>query len=207
MVERQLEPVGVTDIPVLRRFLDVPREAFLPLELAPLAYSDRPLFLKDQKGRKVRYLLPPLILARFIQGAEIGAADKVLDVAGGAGYAAAILAGLARQVVALESDPDLAAKAKANLQAAGLANVQVEVAPLANGVPGAGPFDVILVHGAVEDGLDALFGSLSPDGRLLAIAKPEEGSGQQVVRFERVGGKPAGARALFDASAPVLPGF
>jgi protein-L-isoaspartate(D-aspartate) O-methyltransferase len=207
MVDCQLRPFDVTDVPILQRFLDVPRELFLPDDLRPLAYSDLAISLKNAAGRKTRTLLPPLHLARFLQGADIRRRHRVLDIAGGAGYPAALLSGLAAEVVALESDPELAAKAKANLAAIGAANARVETGPLAKGVPGAGPFDVILIHGAVEDGLDALFGQLTPNGHLLAIATADEDAGQQAVRFERSGGRPAGERPLFDASAPMLEGF
>lgn len=207
MVERQLRTFDVTDIPLLRQFLNLPRELFLPHDLAPLAYSDLSLFLRDERGRRARHLLPPLILARLLQEAQIRETERVLDIAGGAGYSAAILAGLAREVVALESDARLAASAQSYLQALGIGNVRVEVGPLMGGVPAAAPFDVIVVEGAVEDGLDKLFSQLTDDGRLIAIARADEESGWAVTLFERSGGKPAGARALFDAAAPVLEGF
>ncbi|PWB80868.1 MAG: protein-L-isoaspartate(D-aspartate) O-methyltransferase [Methylocystaceae bacterium] len=207
MVERQLRTFDVTDIPLLRQFLNAPREIFLPHDLAPLAYSDLPLVLKSEEGRRTRHLLPPLILARLLQGAAIRESDRVLDIGGGTGYAAAIEAGVAKEVVALESDARLAATAKSYLGALGVGNVRVEVGPLANGVPAAAPFDVIIVQGAVEDGLDALFAQLTDNGRLIAIARADAESGWAATLFERSGGKPAGARALFDASAPVLEGF
>jgi protein-L-isoaspartate(D-aspartate) O-methyltransferase len=207
MVERQLRPFDVIDAPVLQRFLDVPRELFLSPELAPLAYSDSSFYLKGSQSGAGRFQLPPLILARMLQGAEIGPNDRVLDVAGGAGYSAALLAGLAGEVVALESDPALAAKARENLKSIGIDNIRVECGPLDKGVSGAGPFDIILIYGAVEDGLDTLFSSLTSDGRLVAIAKTDELSGWQVVRFERFEGKAAGSRSLFDFRAPVLPEF
>jgi protein-L-isoaspartate(D-aspartate) O-methyltransferase len=203
MVERQLRTFDVNDLPILQRFLEVPREAFLPSDMEPLAYSDLGLFSKGSQSGKGRYRLPPLILARMLQGADIKPTDKVLDVAGG-GYSAALLAGLAREVVALESDPVLAAQARDSLKSMGAGNVRVECGPLDQGVSGARPFDVILIHGAVEEGLDGLFADLTPNGHLLAIAKTDEESGWQVVRFERSEGKPAGSRALFDARAPVL---
>jgi protein-L-isoaspartate(D-aspartate) O-methyltransferase len=207
MVERQLRTFDVTDVPVLQRFLDVPREAFLPGELASLAYSDMAFSLKDASGRKTRALLPPLVLARFLQGGDIRPHHKVLDIGGGAGFTAALLSGLAAEVVALESDAALAEQAKANLHSIGATNVRVEIGPLEKGVAGAGPFDVILVEGAVESNVDALLEQLTPDGHLLAIRRADHGGGQQVVRFEKSNGLSAGERPLFDAGAPVLPGF
>jgi len=204
MVERQLRPFDVTDLPILERVLDVPREAFLPADLAPLAYSDMAIVLKDGAG-KARGLLPPLVLARLLQGADIRPGDRVLEI-GGAGYAAALLSGLCAETVSLECDAALAKSAEEGLAAVG-ASAKVVVGPLEKGVPDAAPFDAILVLGAVEDGLDALFGQLAPNGRLLAVtAAPVTGS-SQVVRYERHAGLAAGERALFDAAARVLPGF
>ena len=100
MVDCQIRTFDVTDQPLLARMLDVPREDFLPPELAPLAYSDTGLQLKS--GGERRTLLPLLVLARLIQGAGVRSADKVLDVGAATGYSSALLAGLAGRVVALE---------------------------------------------------------------------------------------------------------
>jgi protein-L-isoaspartate(D-aspartate) O-methyltransferase len=205
MVERQLRPFDVTDVPLLQRFLDVPREVFLSDALAPLAYSDLAIAVRSAGGRK-RHLLPPLVLARMLQAAEIKATDKALAI-GGAGYAAALLAGLAEKVVALECDPDLLARAKSGIDALGCENVALELGPLEAGCRASAPYDVIIVEGHAEAGLDALFEQLTPDGRLLAIVTPEPRGGQQAVRFERQAGRAAGERPLFSANAPILDGF
>ncbi|TLG75190.1 protein-L-isoaspartate O-methyltransferase [Methylocystis sp. B8] len=205
MVERQLRPFDVTDVPLLERFLSVPRELFLPDSLASLAYSDLAVSVKSAGGHK-RSLLPPLVLARMLQEAEIKATEKALDI-GGAGYSAALLSGLAEKVVALECDPELYARAEAGIDALNCENVQLALGPLEKGCPSNGPYDVIIVQGHAQAGLDALFEQLTPDGRLLAIVRPEPRAGQQVVRFERQEGRAAGERPLFSASAPVLEGF
>ncbi|WP_457796825.1 protein-L-isoaspartate O-methyltransferase family protein [Methylocystis sp. S23] len=205
MVERQLRPFDVTDVPLLERFLEVPRELFLPSSQAALAYSDLAVTVKGAGGRK-RALLPPLVLARMLQGGEPRPGEKALDI-GGAGYSSALLSGLVGEVVALENDPELAARARQGLAALGARNVRVETGPLEKGFAAAAPYDVIYVQGAVEAGLDALFAQLAPNGRLLAIVTPEPGAGQHVVRFERQGGQPAGRISLFNANATVLDGF
>lgn len=135
MVERQLRPFDVTDLPVLNRFLNVPREAFLPPSLAAVAYSDLAVVGKGSSGACSRALPAPLVLARFLQSAEIRPHHKVLDIAGGAGYPAALLSGLAAEVVALESDPELAEQARANLAKVGATQVRVLCGPLEKGAP------------------------------------------------------------------------
>lgn len=205
MVDRQLRPFDVTDVPLLERFLEVPRELFLPASQASVAYSDLAVTVKGAGNRK-RTLLPPLILARMLQGGAPRPGEKVLDI-GGAGYSSALLSGLVGEIVCLESDPELADRARKGVQAIGASDARVETGPLEKGFAASAPYDLIYVQGAVEAGLDALFAQLAPNGRLLAIVTPETGAGQQVVRFERQAGQPAGRISLFSANAPVLEGF
>jgi len=205
MVDRQLRPFDVTDAPLLDQFLAIPRELFLSEHQANLAYSDLAVSLGTVSGGK-RTLLPPLVLARMVQGAAPRPGERAL-VIGGAGYSAALLAGLVDEVVVVESDPELARRTIAGLCTLGVANARVETGPLSRGAPHLAPFDFILVEGAADAGLDLLFDQLKPEGRLLAIVTPEAGAGRQLVRFERVEGKAAGDRPLLSAGAPVLEGF
>lgn len=210
MVDCQIRTFDVTDQTLLARLLEVPREEFLPEDLASLAYSDASLQVKtSEPGAKTRTLLPPLVLARLIQGADVLASDKVLDVAPGIGYSTALLAGLAGAVVSLESDPALLATTRANLDGFGLARVRTLLGPLAEGAPKEAPFDVIFVNGAVEANLDQLLAQLREGGRLVAIQRqPDDptGGASKAVRYERIDGA-TGYRVLFDASAPVLDAF
>jgi protein-L-isoaspartate(D-aspartate) O-methyltransferase len=205
MVDRQLRPFDVTDVPLLERFLNIPRELFLPAGQETLAYSDLAVTVRGAGGHR-RTLLPPLVLARLLQGGAPRPGQKAL-VIGGAGYSAAILSGLVGEVVALESDPELTARARDGLAAIGATNARVEIGPMEQGCPASGPFDLIYVEGGVETGLETLFAQLTPDGQLLAIVTPEAGAGQQVVRYERQAGQPAGRISLLSANAPVLEGF
>jgi protein-L-isoaspartate(D-aspartate) O-methyltransferase len=203
----QIRTFDVTDQPLLARMLEVPREDFLPPELAPLAYSDTGLQVKT--GGERRTLLPPLVLARLIQGAGVRSADKVLDVGAATGYSSALLAGLAGRVVALESDPSLYNELRSNLDAFGLVKVESVLAPLSEGAPKEAPFDVIFINGAIEANLDALFAQLKDGGRLVAL-KPLSGDltgrASKAVRYEKIDGG-IGYRVLFDASAPILDAF
>ena len=145
MVDCQIRTFDVTDQRILARMLEVPREQFLPAEQAQLAYSDLALQLKPTaSGGEGRTLLPPLVLARLIQGAEVRPADSVLDIAPGTGYSSALLAGLAAHVHALESEQSLYEALQFNLDRR---HAQAHLGPLAVGAPDEGPFDVIFVNG------------------------------------------------------------
>ncbi|MDB5648533.1 MAG: protein-L-isoaspartate(D-aspartate) O-methyltransferase [Hyphomicrobiales bacterium] len=208
MVDCQVRTFDVTDQDVIARFADVPRELFVPGPLRSLAYSDAPLEIHSSDG-ETRCLLAPLVLARMIQGANVAPSDRILDVAGAGGYSAAVLAGLGREVVALESSAELSAMAAQNFAVLGISNATTVQAPLDGSAGLDGAFDLILVNGAVEAGLEHLLALLAPGGRLVAIVKSVSdptGRAAKAVRFDRVGAE-SSRRALFDAAAPVLAPF
>lgn len=204
MVDCQVRTFDVTDQRVIARFLEVPRERCLPASLRDLAYSD--VGFTTPAGR---YLLPPLVLARLIQNARVRSSDRVLVVAAGAGYGAALLSGLAGRVTALEATAPLQAELRAGLAGAGTTGVLAEIGALEEGVASSAPYDAILVEGALETNLDGLFAQLAEGGRLVTIrraALDPTGRAAKAMCYEKRNGE-IGSRYLFDASAPVLPGF
>jgi protein-L-isoaspartate(D-aspartate) O-methyltransferase len=213
MVDGQIRTNGVTDLDLIGAMLDIPREAVVPERLSAMAYLDRDLALPSGGGAP-RYLIKPEVTAKLIQAAEVTPQDRVLVVAAATGYSAAILSRLAAAVVALEEDPGLAEMAQANLRHLGVANVTVTAGPLSAGWPAAAPYDVILVEGGVETIPQPLFGELAAGGRLITVvyegrgdaAGPVEGKVGKATLYRDVKGE-VGGRALFDASAPLLPGF
>ena len=101
MVNSQLRTGGIVDKVVLAAFLEVPRQRFVASEHELLAYLDREL---PARGAKFRRLLAPMVLARMLQAVTVTAGDRALDVAGGSGYGAALLAAMGAKVVLLELD-------------------------------------------------------------------------------------------------------
>jgi protein-L-isoaspartate(D-aspartate) O-methyltransferase len=199
MVDGQVRIADVTDLALLDAMAELPRERFVPPAVAGLAYLD-----DDIPIAKGRALIKPMVLAKLIQAARIGRRDCVLDVACGTGYSSAVLSRLAGTVIALEEDAELAAQAKTALAAVGAAGVEVVVGPLTAGWPAAGPYDVILFNGATEIVPEAFAPQLKPDGRLVCIfGRSATGKGM-VYRLSE--GRLVG-RPIFDAAAPLLPGF
>jgi protein-L-isoaspartate(D-aspartate) O-methyltransferase len=199
MVNGQLRTGGVVDKVVLAAFLEVPRQRFVATVHESLAYLDREL---PARGAKFRRLLAPMVLGRMLQAAMVVPSDRVLDVAGGSGYGAAILASMGAKVVLLESDAGAAEVAKSELH--NRANVTVVVGPLDSGAAALGPFDLIVVEGAFGVFPDSLIALLADPGRLVGIDACSEPS--QAVLYEKTGGA-ISRRALFETKADLLDGF
>jgi protein-L-isoaspartate(D-aspartate) O-methyltransferase len=200
MVESQVRPNRVTDARLIDALDAVPREAFVPDMFKNVAYLDGEIEIGS--GRR---LLGPMVFARLVQEARIQPNEVVLDVGCATGYSAAVLARLATTVVALESDKGLAARAAALLAEQGVDNVAVVEGPLPEGDKAHGPYDVIVVEGAMAISAEALLGQLADRGRLLAITK-RAGAVAAATLTLRVGSS-FSTRTLFEASAAVLPGF
>ena len=205
MVDGQLRPNDVTDPRILGAMLETPRERFLPQAKASMAYLDLDISLLDgPDGRPRRRMLKPMLVGKMIQIAGIRESDSVLDVGGGTGYSSAVIAQLARNVVALEEEGVLALSAKENLYALNIANVSVETGPLTAGYASRAPYDVIFLQGATEVEPQTLFPQLRDGGRLVCV---QGGSAAgKAVLYRRSGSDFSGWPA-FDATAAVLPGF
>jgi protein-L-isoaspartate(D-aspartate) O-methyltransferase len=203
MVEGQIRTYSVTDLRVLGAMLEIPRERFLPAESQVLAYADLELpVTKPRPGKAPRCLLRPEVLGRLIQEAEVGPMDRILDVGCATGYSTAVLSRIGANVVGLEEDPELAAAAKANV-AAFAHNVSIVTGPLIAGAPKESPFDVIFLEGATEIVPEKLFPQLKDQGRLACVVGRTPG---RATIYRSAAGHVTGY-AVFDAAAPLLPGF
>jgi protein-L-isoaspartate(D-aspartate) O-methyltransferase len=205
MVDGQVRTADVTDLSILAAMLDIPREAFVPQARAALAYLDRDVPIAGATAAgPARFLMKPMVLGRLIQAADPALTDRVLVIGAGTGYSAAVLSRLAAKITALEEDESLFQQARSVLSSLGSHNINVIRGYLIDGAPDSAPYDVILIDGGVETVPDRLCTQLSPRGRLLAVEVT--GPAGKAKLFQPVNGRFSG-RELFDASAPVLPGF
>ena len=199
MVDGQIRIADVTNPSLIAAMSALPRELFVPQALAPQAYLDGDVPLGDGRA-----LLRPMVLAKLIQGSDLRTGQRVLDVGCGTGYSSAVLAQMGAAVVALEENPDLARRAQSALAAAGAAQITLVTGPLAKGWAPAAPYDLILLNGAIEIVPDDLGRQLNPNGRLAAVLG--RGPAMKAMIYRLVEGKLVG-RPIFDAAAPLLPGF
>src|SRR5262245_34432898 len=199
MVDGQLRTTDVTDPGILDAMRSLPRELFVDDKRRPLAYLD-----EDIEVAPGRYLMEPSPFAKLLQLAAVAPSDRVLDVGTGTGYSAAVLSRLAAQVVALESDAGLAARARETLAKSDCANVEVVIGALAAGHPSSRGYNVIVVEGAIETLPEALTAQLADGGRLVAV----DGHGNAgVARLYLNAGGVITSRRAFNAALKPLPGF
>ena len=195
MVASQLRTTGVNDPRVIAAMGAVPRERFVPPAQAAFAYLDEALPLGPGRAMPA-----PMVLGRLLTEARVRPADHVLVIGAGGGYAAAVLAELARDVIALEEDEALAAIARAPLPA----SVTRAAGPLAEGWAAGAPYDLILFDGAIEAVPPAIVAQLADGGRLAA---PIVDRGVVRLAIGRKAGEGFGLTSIVDAAAPALPGF
>lgn len=179
MVDRQLRRRGIGDERVLEAMEAMPRELFVPGELRGRAYADAALPIGSDQT-----ISQPWIVAAICQALALDGHETVLEVGGGSGYSAAILATLAERVISIELLPELAAAARRALARAGLdERVEVIVADGSIGHDDAAPYEAIAVHAAVPVAPPTLLSQLAPGGRL--VAPVGEGRAEALTLFIR----------------------
>ncbi len=200
MVDNQIRTTDVTRHDILRAFLQVPREEFVPASRKPLAYIDEDLPIGNG-----RYVMEASPFAKLLQLAAVTPDDVVLDVGCGSGYSSAVLSHLAGSVVALEEDADLAALASDNLARLDYVTCVVVEGKLEEGYPSEAPYDVIFFEGAVGRLPATFFEQLREGGRLVVV----EGVGNAAsakLYFKDENGI-VSDRFGFNCSVKPLPGF
>jgi protein-L-isoaspartate(D-aspartate) O-methyltransferase len=179
MVRLHLAARGISNPVILQAMRTVPREAFLPPELAEFAYEDAPLPIGS--GQTISQ---PYIVALMTAALELAPADRVLEIGTGSGYAAAILGRVAGEVYTIERHGELADAAAARLRELGFHNVHVVHGDGTLGLVAHAPYDAIVVTAGGPDVPQALLDQLAVGGRLV-IPIGEDRSLQTLVRVTR----------------------
>jgi protein-L-isoaspartate(D-aspartate) O-methyltransferase len=180
MVERHIAPRGIRDPGVLHALAEVPRDRFVPPELAGRAYHDEALPIGE--GQTISQ---PYIVALMAEAAELDARSRVLEVGTGSGYAAAIFSRVAEHVYTVERHARLAAEAERKFERLGYDNIDVAVRDGTLGWPDHAPYDAIIVAAGGPGRVPpSLLEQLAPGGRLV-IPRGTSRSGQDLVRIRR----------------------
>ena len=200
MVDGQVRPNKVVDARVIEAMRRLPRERFLPPELAGLAYLDEDVKLGDGRA-----LVEPMVIARLVQLARVRPGDRALVVGAGAGYGAALMAACGAEVAALEQDARLLALARAVLPGAA-PGVRIVEGSLAAGLAEDAPWDVIMIEGAVQVIPPAIAAQVRMGtGRLVTVLARDPGRGYGVLALPSRAGEALRPQAEFSCATPLLP--
>ncbi|BDV43581.1 hypothetical protein GURASL_25040 [Geotalea uraniireducens] len=181
MIEEQLKWRGIRDPAVLAAMREIPREEFVPPELATIAYADRPLPIGEEQT-----ISQPYIVAYMTEALELTAGDRVLEIGTGSGYAAAVLSRIAGQVYTIERLAELARTARNRLERLGYRNIVVHLGDGTLGWPDHAPYEAIVVTAGAPDIPRPLLEQLAEGGRLVIPVGPHP-SFQTLVRIRRLG--------------------
>ena len=182
MVEEQLRSRDITDPRVLAAMGEVPREQFVPPGHRHKAHGDHPLPIGD--GQTISQ---PYIVALMTQHLQVEPDSRVLEIGAGSGYQTAILARLAKEVIAVERITALAGAARKRLAEMGCENVRIRVGDGTLGWPDEAPFDRILCAAASPDVPEAWIDQLTEGGRIVAPVGGKDV--QQLVAVDKRGGR------------------
>ena len=201
MVDNQLRTNEVFDHQILGAMLQLPRERFVAPSFKSMAYSDHAAPLPGTDDRK---MMPPVAAARLVQLADGHSGDVALVVGCGTGYTSALLAQLVDSVVALDEDESLVGFAADILSNLHIENVATVQGSLESGLSAEGPYDIILIEGAVDYVPAELMDQMRDGGKLIAV----EGSGLSApANLYRKSGGEVSCTPAFNLSIPRLPGF
>lgn len=191
MVQQQIRPWEVLDSRVLEVLETVPREAFLPAAYRGLAYAD--IEVPIGQGQRMAH---PRVDGRLLQSLGVQKGERVLEVGVGGGYLTACLVALGAQVTGVEIDAVLLEQARANLAAQRITGVDLICADALAAPVGRGPYDAILVGGALAVRSEELERQLKVGGRLVAVIG--EPPARTATRVSRVGEAQWLAEGLFE---------
>ena len=178
MVDEQIKPRGIHDSATIKSMLEVPRHAFVPVELLPMAYNDGPLPIGD--GQTISQ---PYIVALMTQAAELKPDSSVLDIGTGSGYAAAVLSRIVKEVCTIERIGSLSQNAEAKFKELGYSNIHTKVGDGTLGWSEKAPFDAIIVTAGAPVIPESLLGQLKVGGRL--IIPVGDAFSQQLLRYRK----------------------
>ncbi len=162
MVSQQLAKRGVADARVLAAMRRVPRHELVPEGVRRHAYEDRPLPIGF--GQTISQ---PYVVAAMSEAIALSGGEKVLEVGTGSGYQAAVLAELGATVYSIELEPELAERARRDLERLGYKDVHVRTGDGYRGWPEHAPFDAVIVTAAPNHVPPALVEQLAVGGRMI----------------------------------------
>lgn len=176
MVLGQIRTSKTSNLDLLNKILEIPREIFIPNDKKHMSYLDTHILLQDN-----RYIINTPTLCQMIELANIKDTDTILEIGCATGYSTAILSKIAVKVIAIEADHTLASKANHTIHSLGIDNTIIVSGNFADGHVEGKPYDVILINGVIEYIPDYLVDQVREGGIIVSIIKRDNLIGEIIV--------------------------
>jgi len=199
MVEGQIKPIGGMQKNILDAFNSINRDDFVPLNLKDNSFSERNLFLKRD-----RFVLKANLLAKIISALNISNEENVLVIGSSTGYSSAVISRIAETVISIEEDKELLDFSEEAVRKNGIDNVVFINNAMKEGCSEQGPFNAIIIEGAIDEVPPKILNQLEHNGRLIAMINDNEIS--NVIEYQKKNNTFT-ERFLFNCSAPKLKSF
>ena len=199
MIEGQIKPIGGMQKNILQAFSSVNRDDFVPQNLKENCYSEKNLFLKRD-----RFVLKANLIAKIISALNISNEENVLVIGSSTGYSSAIISRLAETVISIEEDQELLDFSEEAIKKNGIDNIVFINNPMIEGCSEQGPFNAIIIEGAIDEVPPKILNQLEDNGRLIAMINNKGVS--NVIEYQKKN-HIFTDRFLFSCTAPKLKCF
>ena len=199
MIEGQIKPIGGMQKNILQAFSSVNRDDFVPQNLKDNCYSEKNLFLKRD-----RFVLKANLIAKIISALNISNEENVLVIGSSTGYSSAIISRLAETVISIEEDQELLDFSEEAIKRNGIDNIVFINNAMIEGCSEQGPFNAIIIEGAIDEVPPKILNQLEDNGRLIAMINNKGVS--NVIEYQKKNNIFTD-RFLFSCTAPKLKCF
>ena len=199
MVEGQIKPIGGMQKNILEAFSSINRDDFVPKHLKDNSFSERNLFLERD-----RFILKANLTAKIISALNISNEENVLIIGSSTGYSSAIISRLAETVISIEEDKELLDFSEDVIKNIGIDNIVFINNKMIEGCSDQGPFNAIIIEGAIDEVPPKILNQLEHNGRLIAMINDNGIS--NVIEYQKKNNTFT-ERFLFSCSAPKLKSF
>ncbi len=199
MIEGQIKPIGGMQKNILQAFSSVNRDDFVPHNLKDNCYSEKNLFLKRD-----RFVLKANLIAKIISALNISNEENVLVIGSSTGYSSAIISRLAETVISIEEDQELLDFSEEAIKKNGIDNIVFINNAMIEGCSEQGPFNAIIIEGAIDEVPPKILNQLEDNGRLIAMINNKGVS--NVIEYQKKNNIFTD-RFLFSCTAPKLKCF
>jgi protein-L-isoaspartate(D-aspartate) O-methyltransferase len=161
-----LRSSGLLDTASLKAFERISRTEFVGHQFADLALEDVSLPIPCGQTQTA-----PRLMARMLSALQASSSDRILEIGTGSGYMTALLSQIGLSVISIERFRSLSDAARTRFQRLGIHNVRIIHGDGSRGLPEDGPYDRILIHGALKGEIDPLIEQLTPGGQIVGILR------------------------------------